>query len=478
MNRRAPLALAALLAALTLSGPARAAASPAPDTPESLKALFLEGRLDAAEAGARRLLAAKPGDPDAHVILANILRQRAMDKRQAGLTALDPEASSREEGALFDEAIRELEAAVAADPSRRDIWLGLCQITGESGRRDALAKAVDRAAAKFPKDEPFAAALRENARPFLEESDYVNAAAVLEAIARSNPESLPTLIAAGRAAYLAGRRPEGIALVDSAVSLRPNDPEAHAQRADIAALEGDFPGAASHFARAANLDPFRYSAWLGNAACLHVFDTASALRSVRTAQNRFLNPQQNRTMQDTLALSIIDDMRHVLEVPGPSSMDILRIARVMASAEYNAAAVAELTVLLKRDRGMVEAHALMAQIRSRLGQKTLAAQEMREALDSIERQPDRTFGVTKDEVLTALGAALADEGEWAESTEAYRKTSDPSLFAWEIGRNLDRQGKYSEAAKLFQKVIQSQADPDKVTDARRKLSSPAYRSVQ
>ncbi len=469
--------LALALTGVLLLAPA-ATEKPAEPPPsfESLKKLVLDSKLEEAEAGARARLAANPNDPDAHVVLANVARVQALDKRRAGTLASDPESFNEESAALFRKALSELDAGIEAAPGRRDIWLGLCQIAVESGDPAAAVSAVERAAARFPKDASFGTALRENARPLLEAGNYTQAAAILDPIAKNNPDDVQTQLALGRSLALSGKTAEGIAALDRAITLQANDAEPHSQRAEIAALNGDFATAAMRYDSAATLDPKRLQARAAQIACQTLQNPMDALKTARTVLNRYKDVPRAQ-VGDPQALSLITEQRKLLEVPAPAPLDILRVTRLLDAGRNTGGTAAGIALLLRRDRDMCEAHALMGHLRERLGQHDLALAAYTEARDAIDRQPGRSFGITRDELQAAIGHEDALLGHWEQSAAAFKDTKDPSQWAFEIGTALHHQGRYKDAAKQFEKA-ETGADAAKAEAARRRLSSAAYRGLK
>jgi tetratricopeptide (TPR) repeat protein len=432
--------------------------------------------VEEAEREALRLLEASPEDVDLKVVLANCYRKRALDLAAstapsglAGVAAAEAVSPAAE---LFSKSTRQLREALDLAPERRDIWLGLCQIEREAGNLDGLVSAVQGAAAAFPHNPGFAAALREQARPFIVGQDYDSAGAVLAPIAENNTTDIPSILAAGRALYLSGKREKGIEYLDRAIELRPSEAEVHHQRAEVAAFEGDFQRAAEHFRRAANLDRTRGIARLALVTSLHPLSRLEALRAARGAQNLWRNFSQ--LADDPVVILLMRQLVELLEKPTPSPYDLLRAAQQIARAELHVAALGEIEAVLTLDPGMAEAHFLRAETYGRIQQHEQVVASLNRALATIDRQPGRTFGVSRDEVLGALGTAQFQMGRYAEALETFSRVSRPADHAFEMALAYDRLGRREEAARRFREVIESGQDPMQVEEARSYLSSPSY----
>lgn len=461
-----------LLAVTFPAGPGVLAQSEPPS--EQLRALYFAGKIEEAEAGALARLKEVPDDTDTMVVLANCYRSRAVALYPGGETGLVP--APPEAAGFFDKAISQIRAALRVSPDRTDIWLGLCQIERESGNFEGLLAATSEAAARFPDDVSFAAALRENVRPFLERQDWDSMARLLAAIQEHNTVDLDTLLSLGRSLYLSGKKAEGIAVIDRAVSFQDENAEAHVQRGDLAVFEGDYRMAAIHYARAGNLDSLNGSTYISHVAALHAVDRLAGLRAARAALNVW-NTRKD-SMQTGLVRGLLSDLRAILENPRPSPDDILRVTRTLAGADMLAAALAELSVLHALDPDSVDGAFLTAEVRGRIGQHELAAEALEKGLAALDLHPDRASGVSKDELLAALGNERFRLGDYMAAVKAYGGLSSSDDYALQIGLAYDRLGRLDDAARQFRRVVETSSDAAKLAQAKQYLESAPYRNIR
>src|SRR4030095_6093794 len=110
-----------------------------------IKALMGSGSWDEAIAAARARIAASPQEAEGHVLLGTALFHKARSHPPApGAPAIS--------AAEADAISKELEAAIAIAPHRKDVYLGLIDVETAAGRDDRTIEAVKRCAAQFPAD--------------------------------------------------------------------------------------------------------------------------------------------------------------------------------------------------------------------------------------------------------------------------------------------------------------------------------------
>lgn len=440
------------------------------------EALFYEGKIDEAIAAAEPIVAADAAQLDARVLLANLYRRKAMAAR-AVLAGSAPETIPAEDPTVwFEKASAQLRLVLKTAPERTDVWLGLCQVARETDVIENLVACLTEAGAKFPGDPTFTFSLRDMARDFIERQDFSGAEEVLKAVSKNSPGDIPTLMALGRAQYLAGNRKQGIATMDHVLELVPENPEAHFQRAELAAFEGDFRLATIHFARNGSMENQRAAAYLGQICSLEAYDRAGALRAARAAYNRWRTFKKDRT--NLLTLGLLQEVRGLLEQPNPTATDMLHFARALTTSDQLSAAVGQLTAVIAIDPALTDAHFLMAEVRGRIGQHEQAVASLTKAIDLSARHPNDASGVTRDELFRALGTEYLRLAKYQEALDAFSKCSRTDPITFEIGVAEDHLGRKLDAAKKFRQVLLANEDPNKVAEARRYLSSPDYKNLK
>ena len=483
--------LALWLAGAASCGAALASAAPilaqssGPAQVQKLKKLYFDGKIDDAEKEALKHLEAAPNDVDVRIVLANCYHRRAMDlSKDTESVSLEP--GQETPGAQWfaksiqelKEALHTVEEARKKDPSiprRSDIWLGLCQIEQEARDIDGLVDCTAETAAKFADDSQLMDLLRENVRPFVIRQEYDKAAAVLQALAEHTPRNRDTLLALGRAQYLSGKRAEGISTIGKVLDFDSGEAEAQYQMAELSAYEGDFKKAARYFAPAARQGARQGLAQIGLVTAMHTFDRHTAIEFVKHAENKW--KVAKRSAPSTMALNLNAQLGKLLQQSIPSALDVLEVARMLSAADFQPGALAELQVALTIDRGMAEALFLQANVYARLFQHDRAAASLAKGLEVMEHQPERTFGVSRDELLSSLGKEQFRLGRFEDALASFSKLSNTDPYAYEIALTNDRLGRQAEAARLFHQVVEKGADPQQVDDARRRLASPSYQNL-
>jgi len=465
----------AALSLLAATGSAFCQAPADPGAAERLKDLFLDGRVEEAQAGALKHLQDHPEDVEARIVLANCYYKRATD-----LQAAEGEAapSSRETpGALFKLSSDELREALRLAPDRKDIWLGLCKVERQANNVPSLLQCAADAAARFPGDDTFAVDLAQSAAPYVQRREFVTAESLLEAIARHNDGSFDILLSLGRTQYFAGKRDRGIATTDRALELRPDDNEALFQRGELAAYEGDFARAATYFQKVVDKAPASGRANLALATCLHTSDRAAAVRVLRHLANISQRPKPDSQVMRILAANA--ELAAILSSPNLQPLDVLRAARIMAALDIYAGALAELSVALRMDGSLADAHALRAQIFSaHLGQHDRALGSLQEALAAMESAPDHLCGSTREEILTAMAGEQSSLGRYEDALATLSKLPDAGPYLFQIAMANHHLGRYAEARKLLRQLLDGGGADQELEEARRLLASPEYKNLR
>ncbi len=273
---------------------AASAAALAAQTAAEIEALVREGKLDEAIAAGRAAVAEAPGDPDRRVALAHALQAKgrtarkvvdvavgAEELRSGGLKLprLGPGTPTRTEvrydAQLLGEALRSLQEAERLAPGRKDVVLKRCYLLADSGDVSGAKEAVGRAAAAFPADPTLAETLAALGAVRVEAGDPAGGAAILGAVAKAFPSSAPVHADWGYVLAQAGKKAEGLAALDRAADLAPNDLAILRRRATAAMLVRDFARARSAYRASAKTsgDPIDL---LGAAAAAIASDLAAA----------------------------------------------------------------------------------------------------------------------------------------------------------------------------------------------------------
>jgi tetratricopeptide (TPR) repeat protein len=189
-------------------------------------ALFLEaGKLDEAEPLVRRAIAAAPGNADAHNLLGTILDQRGQTQA----------------------AEREYRAALRFNPHSIAARANLGVLLARTGRSDTAAQAFEAVLRAVP-DHPQATinlALLYSAR-----GDYGQAVPFFERARRQQPDNLLVLSQMGFVLYELKRIDEAAAVLASAASLAPADPDVLYLSGLVKTLQGDSEAAVRFWQRA------------------------------------------------------------------------------------------------------------------------------------------------------------------------------------------------------------------------------------
>ncbi|RMG47538.1 MAG: hypothetical protein D6718_03400 [Acidobacteria bacterium] len=181
----------------------------APRVRSALARLCLRlGDRPCAEAQATRAVALTENDPDGHLVLAELARDRY---RESG------------DARYLDRAIQELKAAVEVDPNDVGVWTYLIRLLGSEGRFDEAEEVARRAAATPGLDA--AAPWLVLARALVAAGQTDRAVSLLEGVEVQGRAALPLL---ELLVELEGRRHdlEGqVSALSRLRALRPNDPE-------------------------------------------------------------------------------------------------------------------------------------------------------------------------------------------------------------------------------------------------------------
>ena len=478
----APAPAAAEKPATTASKPAAPTAKPsapaekpaAEGSPERLMQLYYEGKLDELESECQAILAKNPADTRTRITLANAYRKRGVDA-SAGWERMTLASPSQLPGAAsLERAVTELKTVLEAEPSRRDVWFGLCQIERERRNVEGLVSCTTSALERFPGDELLVSDLLANLRPVIERGDYVAAAAALEPLAAKAPKSREVQMTTGRALFLSGKTEAGIEVLSKLSEVLPEDAELQYQRGELTAFSGDWGQAGLLFARAAKLKARGGAAHLGVIGSAHVMDPVLATQLLRGTLNRWKN-EKERTLDASIPVQAgMRKFDAILTAVPPSAQDTYLFGRELEQLGCPAAALGESIAALRLDPALADASVYQAGLLTSMDRHEQALAALGLALKSLEENPDRPFGVTRDDVVLAMGREQFRLGRYEEALASFRSLSHPEEHAWDMGLAVERLGRTDEAAKLFRRVVESGSNPTVVEEARRRLEAPPY----
>jgi predicted O-linked N-acetylglucosamine transferase (SPINDLY family)/nucleoside-diphosphate-sugar epimerase len=225
---------------------------------------YRAGRLDAAEAAVRELLARQPDHVPA-LNLLGVLRRRAGDPLKALVSlrraaALDPDSETAWINlGNVNLDLEDAEAAVdayahglAAAPGRTDTLRLLGNALTRAGRDAEAIARFDAALAASPGSVPV---LRDRARAHFSAGRYDDALEGVAAALRSSPGNPEMLLVRAQMRRLSGHAAEALEELRALVAATPDSADAHMALADALLAQEDRAGANEHYRRAAELRP-------------------------------------------------------------------------------------------------------------------------------------------------------------------------------------------------------------------------------
>lgn len=236
---RLALGAAGLAAVAALARPVARLLEPSPTVTAALRQLR-EGRGDRAEATLGRVLAGRPGDRDAALLLARLWVERPGPRPEGALGLLkgvrprDPRARASVlvlEGKAYSLAYRYREAeadwreALRLDPMTAEACWLLIQQYDLQGRSAEARRLAIRSAAVEPDPHDRARLLLEPAREDVERLAAAGLITRLAPVVRRDPGDRRSGLAYGRALVKEGRTAEGLALLRRLAAGDPLDPD-------------------------------------------------------------------------------------------------------------------------------------------------------------------------------------------------------------------------------------------------------------
>lgn len=167
-----------------------------------------------------------------------------------------------------DEALDNFRAAVDKEPDYREFRLVLAQRLAAQGQFEEARGHFDQLLERDPRD---ADSRLERAKVRAELGDAAGAEADARQVAQSDgpaPLRAQALQVEADLAARKGDRAAALRLLDQALALDPEQPEAHFSLGTLAGMSGDFAAAQGHFRRVTEATPERATAWLGEATAL------------------------------------------------------------------------------------------------------------------------------------------------------------------------------------------------------------------
>jgi tetratricopeptide (TPR) repeat protein len=463
------LALAAALAG-------RAADAAPLKSDAEIKTLMGAGRWDEAIAAARERVAAAPQEAESHVLLGTSLFLKA---RSTPPPASGPAITAAEADAIA----KELEAAIAIAPDRKDVYLGLIDVETAAGRDDRTLEQVKRCAAQFPSDPKAAASLIEYGLERQSRQDPL-AGPILQAVYQAYTKVPPVVIAYAHYVMSTGELDQATEMLRIATTQVPNNVDLLEALGDALGYKLDFGGAAKVYGSASALDTTRRGVRLKWAAALHTTDPKSAMVLVEPLRTEAKPAAGAPTVQlkegglqgPSRITRCASMLWKVLSQSAPSGLEIHNMAKTFMQSGFGPQALAETQVALARNHNMVEVWLLRAEVYTRAGLDNQAlealdkADEVFDALDPAARP-----AYSHDEVLAARAASQSRLGHNADALASYARMSDSGRYTYQMAIVNEKLGHIEEARALLQKVAVTGLVPAEVEAAKARLETETYR---
>jgi len=382
-------------------------------------ALQHQGRFDEAEQGYRALIEREPGNTDAVLMLAVLLRQRgntveAEDLFERASRALPGEgdlqlhlASTRYANGKIEEARLGYARALELNPNLVGAHVGLGQLALNDGN-DTLAENHFRIALKAQEDGHALAGL---GHVMALRSDWDAALRYLTRAVELIPDNAFANYQLGQAFARKGLTTFARQAFEKTLQLAPNINEAHAWLSQILFEEGQYRAAEKHYAHLLSVPGYDLHAYAG------LGDIARAENRMEDAVAHYravlaIDPTHKMPMRMlTVALATLGRNDEVVATFGdylarkPDDDEIREIrAGVLASLGRNREAAADWGILVRRRPEDAQGHARIAVLEEQLGQ-------LDKALDHAERA--LRFDPANVDARLVLARAQTRKGEHA-----------------------------------------------------------------
>lgn len=468
--------------AVVLRLPAAAAESDAA-TEASIKAMITSGDITRAIEASRLRVAADPKDADAHVLLANALLRKATLTAQALPRRPDGSPAPIAAGDA-DAIVKELELAIRIVPERKDLYFGLIELAQTAGHEDEMIRQIERAAKTFPVDPLMTQGLLDYASEAMERRENALATRIIETVHTSYPHEPEATLAWASVLLNRGELEHAVQALQAGADAAPRSSSIFQSLGDASCYQINFAAAAKYYARALSLDPTSDASRLSWAAALQVSDPQGARTIVEP-----LWGGETKSLKAPMAEMVLDPqakgknrtdaagkmLYRAIARPGLGAFDAYSLARSLWQAGFPAPALAETEVALAKDPALVEAQVLRAEIYSRLGMPREALEAAQRAESIFDAAGERTFALTRDEVIATRAAIEAKLGKNEDALASYARTSDPTRYSYQMALVAERLGRIDQARALLEKTIASGTNPAEIDSARARLAGDTYR---
>ena len=474
IRRTAGPALARSLAVAALT--ALLAAAPALAELQSeaaIRDMITRGETTQAIEASKARIAAFPNEPEPLVLLANAMLTKTTHGKASTLSEADA-----------TEISKPIESAIRLAPQRKDLYFGLIELSRMAELDDRMIEQVRRTAAQFPNDTDTMQTLMEYASEKTGGRDQATAAKLYEAIYDAYTKKPEAILAWAAMLVSRGELDRATKVLLAGAEAVPASAPIVSSLADCYVYQRNFRDATKYYGKAAGLDPKGQAARLPWAAAMHTFDAQSArliaeplwggnangpkVPSVSLSGDAAAKTNTRLTNAGTL-------LYRAVVKPDLGAMEAFSLARSLAQAGFPAPAIAETEVALSRDAVLPEALALRGEIYAQIGLNAEALEAAKQAEAIFDASGERTFGVTRDEVLSARATYEARLGKTEDAFNTYTRMKDPKRQYYKMALLLERLGRTEEARAHLEKTVATSTDTSEVDAAKARLASDTYR---
>ena len=431
-------------------------------------------------------IAANPKDAEARVLLANALLKKAMMAAEK-LPRRSDGSPAPITGTEADTIAKELEAAIALVPERRDLYLGLVELAETADRKDEMIRQAERAAKAFPVDSKMTQGLLRFATDALERRDNALAQRLFETIYNGYPKTPEAIVAWASELLNLGQLDRAMDVLRAGATAAPRSAIVAQALGDASCYRLDFQTATNSYAKGVSLDPTNVSLRLAWAAALHVSDPQAAktiaeplwgkdIKSLGSSSTPMVDMTSDpNDKPETRVANAGAQLTRALVRPNFGAFDAYSLARSFWSGGFPAQAIAETEVALQKDPTLAEAQVLRAEMLSRIGLGAEALEAAVKAEATMDAAPDRASALTRDEVIASRAAIEAKLGKSEQALATYKRLSDPSRYSYRMGLLAERLGHIEEARALLEATITSGTNQSEIEAARGRLAGETYR---